>query len=315
MVRGSIPLAQRMAGELSIAGRSTGDTTGTERVFFNGVTANYFDAAGVRILRGRGFTSDEVRQQLAVVIPTAATVARLWPGVDPIGKVVSIAAGGKSSGELPADRFRTAVVVGVASDAQMITLGEVDRAYFYVPSSSGSLMLRTTPVATALAPQVRAMLRAIDPALLSSATPVDESIATTKNGVEEARTAAGFAMSVGLLSLALAIVGLFGLTSYSVAQRTREFGIRIALGAPAASVRRLAMRNAVAIVAVGVVIGVSLSFFVSRVLRAFLFGLSAVDPTAYLGVSAGLLITAAIACYIPARRATRVNPVDTLRSS
>jgi hypothetical protein len=311
VTHGNVPLVQRSYGDISLPGRER-----SKDAVYNPVRANYFDAMGIRILRGRGFSDLEVQRQTPVVVVSAATARQYWPGEDPIGKTLGLSAGrDPSNRDYPREPFASAQVIGVAADAQTVQLGQVDAELVYIPANFRGLLVRTDRPARQMAASVQALLRSIDPNALTTVAPLGDVIATAKNGIEEARTAMGFALAVGVLSLVMSIVGLFGLTAYSVAQRMREFGIRVALGADGKSVVRLVMAQGLMLVAAGSVLGIASGIVVSRMLRGMLYGLSPLDPIAYVGVAALMVLVAASACYIPARRATRVDPVDALRSS
>jgi len=159
---------------------------------------------------------------------------------------------------------------------------------------------------------VRSVSRTIDPTVMLGMSFLEDYFEV----VAQARTVrilAALAVSLGLLALSLAAVGLYGVMAYSVAQRTREIGIRMALGAQPRDVLRSVFSQGLRLVGIGVVLGVTAGAAVSRVLRAMLFGLSPFDPIAYMSVSLFLVAVALLACYLPARRATKVDPLTALR--
>lgn len=311
---GYIPVYVRALAEISVPGQAVATDKRQARTYFNTVSTDFFATLGIRLVRGRPFSDVEVRDQRPVAVVSEATARALWPDRDPIGQVVSIVPYGKAADFGLEGRFVGARVVGVARDAQMIKLGMVDRMYAYLPGNDGALLVRTSRPAAELAGEIRALVRSIDPDLIVNTRSLQEILMSGGSVVEGARVASVFAAGVGLLSLVLAVVGLFGVTAYSVAQRTREFGIRMALGADRRGVLRLVVRQGLGLVAVGAVLGVLGGAAGSRVLSAMLFGLSPLDPVAYVAVAFFLGGVALVACYVPARAATRVDPVRALRA-
>lgn len=275
------------------------------RVLCNEVGPNYFDTIGISIIRGRGFTEEERRIAAAVVVVSEAMAETLWPGEDPLSKSIL--------------RVRTtpAQVVGVARDARNV-FGEI-HPLLYAPiqpsrerESTGRVLVRTTDDARAMLPIVKTAAHAIDPNLYLTIDTVADYFAETAR-MKNARTASALSVSLGLLALLLAVVCLYGVMAYSVAQRTREIGIRIALGAQRSDVLRLILIQGLRLVTLGVAIGVAGGAALSRVLSSLLFGLSPVDPVAYLSVSVFLMAVAFVATYMPARRAATVDPMVALR--
>ena len=279
------------------------------------VNAEYFEALGIPIVRGRAFTVAEERasRRAGVAIISAATAAALWPNDDPIGKSLSIEPGGKSAQMNPESQVATATVIGVARDAQMVALGRVPAVFGYVPGGHGTLLVRAAgDVATAKA-ALSQLARSIDADVPVSIATLDELISGDENIVRGAQLAAGFAAALGALALTLAAVGLFGVISYSVSQRIRELGIRAALGASPVQIVTLVLRQGGRIVGIGAAIGLLGGGLATRLLEAMLFGMSPLDPLAYLQVALVLTGVALVACYLPARRATRIDPLAALR--
>ena len=209
------------------------------------------------------------------------------------------------------------MIVGVVKDAQYINLRENMRRHFYVPTmqekqlTSLTLHVKTSSSPEAVAEQLRAQLKAIDPHLplyniKTLSTEIDESL------VQE-RLVTWLTAAFGLLATLLTALGLYGVLTFSVARRTREIGIRVALGAQRRDVFRLIMIRGVILVGVGVAIGLAASFAFSRLIGALLFGVTPNNVTTLFGVSAGLIAVALLACFIPARRATKVDPMVALR--
>ena len=208
-------------------------------------------------------------------------------------------------------------IVGVVKDAQYINLRADIRRRIYIPITQESqlsnltLHVKTTTDTSVVAEQLRAELKALDPHLplynlKTLSTEIDESL------VQE-RLVTWLSAAFGLLATLLTALGLYGVLTFSVARRTREIGIRIALGAQRRDVFRLVMTHGVVLVGVGVLIGLAASFAFSRLIGALLFGVAPNSLTTLAVVSAGLIAVALLACYLPARRAARVDPMVALR--
>jgi predicted permease len=275
----------------------------------NAVSSGYFDAAGIRLLAGRDFTgSDGPRDQKVVVI--SETMARaFWPARDPVGATVRIN-GTDSPIELR--------VIGVAKDAKYRDLRAPAEKTMYVPLvQSGDwpfvvITARTAGDPQALAARLTREVRGFAPELrvrqlLAMEQAIDQSL-------ERERLAAGLAALFGALAVTLAAVGLYGVVSYGVTRRTSEIGIRMALGARAASVVWFVLRNSLAMVLLGVAIGAPLTFLGGRAIAALLYGVGAHDPLLLLGAAVLLTVTATLASAIPALRAARIDPLKALRA-
>jgi putative ABC transport system permease protein len=261
------------------------------------VTPEYFSAIGIALRRGRSFNSLE---RDAVVLNDRAAQA-LWPGEEPVGKRVRLA--GRP--------WQT--VVGVTGDARQV-LTQPAEPEFYEPygeeaPAAMTLVLRTKGDPKALAPAARSELRALDAALpFASVQTMDDVI----SGYLPAALVIGIGAFCGM-ALLLAAVGLYGVISYLMAQRTQEIGVRMALGAGPGDVIRLALRQGARLAGTGAAIGLAGALALTRLLSGLLFGVSPADPVVFTAVPLLLLAVAFAACYAPARRATRVSPVVALR--
>jgi putative ABC transport system permease protein len=261
---------------------------------------------GIRVVRGREFTSQDRAGAQPVIMINETLSRRLWPDEDPIGKRLRL--GGPSAPE--------AEVVGVAVDGKYATLGENARSFTWRPllqsySSNMTLVVRTTGNPEALSAAIREQIQSLDPNL-----PVTQ-ITTLAERVDfalfPARSGAALLGAFGLLALGLAATGIYGVIAYSVSQRTQEFGIRMALGADGVDVRRLVLREGLKVVLIGVTAGLALSLAAARLIAGFLYGVGANDPLTFVGVALLLTAVALLACYLPARRATKVDPMIALR--
>ena len=274
------------------------------------VGADHFRTLGIPVLRGRGLKPEDRagRRRVAVINETAAR--RFWPGQDPIGKRVWFGSGG---GFASPDSLTE--IVGLVGDVRYGAPGEPIGADFYtsylqyvLPSTL--VMVRSTGDPAALVPALRRAVAAVDPNL-----PIHDvrTVAEVRaEALREERFATGALSTFAGLGLLLAALGIYGVMTYSVAQRRREIGIRLALGSTPREVLRFIIGQGLTLTAVGLVIGVAATLVLARALPALIAGIGAAEPRVLAAVSALLLLVALAACYLPARSATRVNPVETL---
>ena len=263
------------------------------------VFPNYFEAAGIPLLKGRNFTETDARSDVIIVNQTFAD--RFWPGENPIGKRVSYE--------------RAWTVVGVAADAKQGGLNLDTRTTFFMPDGRMrpymQLLIRTQDDPLAFATSVRREVWSVDPRLpLDRVVQMDRLISDTLSG-ERYR-----ALLIGIFAMAavlLASVGLYGVVSQDVARRTHELGVRIALGARPGAIIGMVLGHSLVTILLGVLVGVAGATVVARLLTAALFGIAPLDAPTYVGASALVVIVAGAASYIPALRATRVDPIVTLR--
>jgi predicted permease len=280
-------------------------------VFGNVVGLGYFQTLGTPILRGRGFTPADLRGP-PVVIVNERMAEQLWPGEDALGQAVKI------SDIEPGSQPVWAEVVGVAKDGHYLSLSQNDRRIFlYRPSplrsgESVTLFVQVEGEQRSILPALRSELRGLDGRLpVYELKPLTEKIAVWRLGPQLGAILVG---AIGLLGLFLASLGLYGLLAYVVSQRTKEFGIRLALGAPRRDVISLVMRQGLRLVLLGLGIGLAASLAGTRMIANLLFGVSPLDLAAFVSVSVVLAIVALLACYLPARRAMKVDPMEALRS-
>ncbi|HLJ48048.1 MAG TPA: FtsX-like permease family protein [Bryobacteraceae bacterium] len=275
---------------------------------YNLISPGYFNTMGIRLLTGRGITDDDKKESQHVAVINEAMAERFWPHENPIGRQFR---------SMDDDKHPIAVV-GVVQNSRIVKLtGPIDPSY-YVSFAQSYVSLRTLHVRTRLAPEVMlAQLRKeigdLAPGIsLTAGQTMRESI-DSLNGLLRFRLGAMIAAGLGGLALVLAIIGLYGVVSYAATQRTREIGIRVALGAASGEILGMVVGQGLKIVAVGLLVGIAAALAMARLVGNFLVGVSAMDPLIYVGVTALLALVAAVACAIPARRATRVDPVRALR--
>jgi predicted permease len=269
----------------------------------NAISQGYFSMTGIPIVRGRDFTEEEVRAGANVAIVTETTARKFWPGEDPIGKILR--EGDKTDLQ----------IVGVARDTQVSHLGETPKLYVYLPAgpkeqSRLQFMIHGGGGFSAVAAGVRSAAAELDPDVVVDVTKFEDNLETWR---VPARIVAGLSGSLGALGLLLAAVGVYGVVAYAVSRRTREIGIRMTLGADGRDVMSLMLLQSMRPVLIGGAIGIAGCAGVSWVLSSMLFGISARDPIAFVFVPMFLLGIALLASYIPARRATKVNPIVALR--
>lgn len=272
----------------------------------DGIGPDYFRTFGLSILRGRGFTSADRDGSPPVAVVSRGVARTLWPGQDPLGKRFRVP-------DAPADSQVT--VVGVVPDVHYREhrrpTPTIYRPYRQI-YAQGIFAIRTRgPLSSAL-PGIRAVLRDNDPALVvTKAETLDELIAPQ---LAQPRLEALLFSTFALSALVLAAIGLYGIMAQLVAQRRRELGVRLALGATAGNLRQMVLRRAATITFLGAVAGLAGALAGSRLLRSLLFEVSPTDPLTLVGVSVLLLSVALMASYVPTRRASKINPAEALRA-
>jgi len=278
---------------------------------WNVVEPGYFATLRTQLLRGRDFNEGDRAKAPFVAIINETLARRLWPGRDPIGQTL-VQQTGKAG---TPDSTRNLTVIGVARNAKYRSLGDRERHFVYVPLQQ-QYVSRTHIVARStngqrLAGDLRGLLRTMNPHLpvIRSQT-LEES---TSVGLVPQRVAASVAGSLGIVGLLLAAIGIYGVTGYLVTSRTREIGIRMALGAERADVLRLVLRQGMKLVLIGVLAGCALAAAGSRLLSSLLFGVGPLDPLAFVGAAVLFVVVGGVACYLPARRATGIEATVALR--
>jgi macrolide transport system ATP-binding/permease protein len=277
------------------------------------VSPNYFDSLSIPIVRGRSFGVRDTSKGPPVTIINEAMAWQFWPGRDPIGKRLR-----PGPASVPFTE-----VVGVVKNTRGARLWEADQPYVYLPILQGTegppiqteqmgmkLLIRVNGNPDSLSTGVQRIVRALDPNVQVSAATLGKSM---ERWVWFSQVGAMLSSGLGLLGLFLASVGIYGVMSYSVTQRTHELGIRMALGADKPEILKLILRQCLGITLVGVAAGLLIALAVTRVIAAVLYGVRPTDPATFGGVSLLLTAIALLASYLPARRATRVDPMVALR--
>jgi putative ABC transport system permease protein len=289
-------------------GTSTGSESDGSAVVYR-VSPGYFDVMGIPLLEGRAITTSDREDGPPVAVISAKLAAHAFPHRSPIGEHMSF---DPDSAEPPAE------VVGVVGDIRPDGLGRTSLPQVYVPfrqrpTPDVSFVLETSVAPTSLASGVRRAVAAVDPELPIVGLQTAESL--IENSISLPRLRTLLMTAFGVTALLLALVGLYGLLAYTVSQRTHEIGIRLALGASRGTILGLVFREGARLVGIGIVVGLAGAVFVSRVLEAMLFEVDVHDPMVFSAVPLFLAAVALVAILVPARRASRVDPVRTLSAA
>jgi putative ABC transport system permease protein len=269
----------------------------------------YFSAIGTPILRGRDFLETDTAQSTPVTLINNAMAKKFWPGQNPIGKQVGLAS----------TAFPLTTIVGIVADVKQLSLREEPSPEMYVPYTQKvfpsmlimHVVLRTKTDPSTLTRSVRQAIWSLDPDL-----PIAKASALATlvgNSIAGQRFSMLLLAMFGGLSLLLASIGMYGIISYYSMQRTREIGIRLALGAQPRSVFKMVLGQGARLAGLGVIIGLVTAVGVTRLMASVLYDIQATDPFTFAGVSVLLLGVALLASYLPARRAARIEPMNALR--
>ncbi len=267
------------------------------------VGRDYFRVMEIPVVRGRDITRRDARDSSPVAVINETLARRYWQGSDPVGKRLSYAG-------------RWVTVVGIAHDSKYRNLSEPATPYIFVPvqqwyASTVTLFVRSEGDPARMTSAVTGAVRGLDPAMPLSAVRTFE--AHIGAAAFQQRMASVLLGAFGTVALVLAAIGVFGIISYMVTQQTREFGIRIALGARPRDVLRSVLRRGLSLAAIGITIGLPAAWAAARLMRSLLLGVNAADPSTFVGVTLLLASTAIAACVIPARRAAATDPIVSLR--
>jgi putative ABC transport system permease protein len=277
--------------------------------FYQAVSKAYFTTMGIRLIDGRLFDEHDVLGAPEVVIINKTMALTFWPGQDPIGRRIR-----------PGGSKDWSTIVGVVDDVKNAGLDRPAGTELYLPyrqpagqgnSDMYVVMKSQGGDPRSLASVVRGQLNQLDPSLPLADVRLMEDVLSRAQARPRFLT-----LLLSLFSgvaLAIATVGIYGVVSYAVARRTKEFGLRMVLGAQGADVLGLVMKQGAGMVAIGIIVGLATAFALTRLMASLLFGVTPTDLPTFTGVTVLLFVVALAACYMPARRATRVDPIQTLR--
>jgi predicted permease len=276
-------------------------------IYYGKVAPDYFQTMDIPIVEGRSINERDDEQAPPVAVINEAMAQQLWQGQNAIGKQFRVSRDGKPI-----------QVIGVARNSKYIFLGEAPRPFLYLPvkqnyRSEVTFFLHTQGNPTALVGATRQALRELDAKVVMFDVKTMNEHLSSGLAFMFIRLGATLAAIFGVVGLVLAMVGIYGVISYSVTQRTHEIGIRLALGAQASDVLKLILKQGLWLIGTGVTIGLLVALLMTRALAALLYGVSATDALTFVGVSFILAAVALVACLVPARRAMKVDPIVALR--
>jgi putative ABC transport system permease protein len=303
-----LPLSASGGGfalRVSIPGSELPEGQETVAVKSNFVCPDYFQTIGTRILEGRSFNSGDSANAPKVVLISNTMARRFWPNQDPVGHSLRI-------------EKKDYEIIGVAEDIKIIRIHESPEPYMYFPHAQSSigavpLIVETTGDPKRWIAAIKREILAVDKTAVVMLVHAGADVFGSEESVYAQRTGTELVASLSLLGMFLACVGLYGVVAYLVNRRTHEIGIRVALGAGRKEVLNLMLRQGLSLVAIGAFIGVALALATTRFMSSLLYGVSPTDPIALFGSALLAGLVAFIACYVPARRATKVDPMVALR--
>jgi len=305
----AVPLDDVVSGsDLMIPGLSTGVNQPAPHALYCDVSSDYFATNRIALIRGRDFTSADNEHSAAVAVINRAMADRYWPGQDPVGRSFATAA----------DPSHPLTIVGVAGNVRMNEPYGPFELVYYRPIAQSYDGVETLQIRSARGPQelqseVRSIAQSLAPTLPIYGVRTMDDVLHGGNGLLLFELGASLPATLGALGLVLTLVGLYGLTSYTVTQRTQEIGIRMALGAQRGDILRMIGSEGIVVIVAGLAGGLVTALTVGRLVGDFLVGIQPTDPITYVGVSAMLAAIALLAAYVPVRRASRVDPVVALR--
>jgi putative ABC transport system permease protein len=293
--------------EFSIEGRAA-PAQGQEPIAYATVaTYDYFRTMGIPLRRGRLFTRFDNKEAAPVALIGETMAQRFWPGEDPVGKKITVRFLGQQV---------TREIVGVIGDVRHTGLDSDPRPELFLPHlqepyGSMTYVVRTSVDPQTLLPAVKKEIWTVNKSQPFSSIATIEQLVSRSLG--ERRFSLLFLTTFASIALALAGIGIYGLISFNTSQRTHEIGVRMALGADRRDIFKLIVGQGMALALIGVALGLAAAFALTRYLSSLLYGVSATDPLTFAGVAALLTLVALAACYIPARRAMKVDPMEALR--
>jgi len=306
----TLPLSKGPTTAFRVEGRPVLTRDNWARTNFRSISNDYFRAMSIPLLQGRSFTAQDNQTTPFTTVINQVVAQREFPGENPIGKRITF---GRVDSQQQPVWFE---IVGIAANIRSSELREEPESELYFsanqsPFGTMALVIRSSVEPASLAASVRQAVSEID-----KSVPVSD-VKTMDHIVSESVTQPRFNLFLlGLFSgiaLLLSVAGIYGVTAYSVTQRTHELGIRIALGAQVGDVLRMIMGQGMAVIGIGIVLGLVAAFVLMRFMNSLLFGVTATDPFTFAGITAVLIAAGLLACYIPARRATKVDPLEALR--
>jgi putative ABC transport system permease protein len=279
---------------------------------YRAVSPEYFRAMGIPVLHGRAFSVQDHGEAPGVALVNQTLARQHWPGQDPVGQRINL--------EKPDWQHAWRMVVGVVGDVRHRGLDaevqpEVYVPYEQAPEDSMTVVIRTALEPSALSAAARAAVRAVDPDQPVGEVRTLEQVVAESESVGSRRTVLLLLAAFAALAVLLAAMGVYGVISYSVAQRTQEIGVRMALGASSADLVRMVVRQALALALAGIALGAAGAAALSRYLTTLVYGVKPADPGTFAAVALLLMAVAIAASYLPARAATRVSPMTALRGA
>jgi predicted permease len=307
------PLQANWGDAFAIEGRPAPKAGESPSANFEPVSSNYFRTVGAQIISGRDFTAQDDPDHPGVVIVNEAFVRRFFPNEPALGQRIQP---GPPNRIWSGKRLTSFEIVGIAHDVKSAGLNAESEPTYYLPAAQAPLqdmtvLVRTRNDPTSLVPALRQVVASIDPN--QPITNIDTLERIVSDSIAQPRLNMLLMGLFGGLAMMLAAVGIYGLLSYAVTQRTQEMGIRIALGAQATDVLKLVLKQGLLLIIAGEILGLLGAFALTRLISSLLFGVTPTDVTTFVAVSGILAAVALLACYFPARRATKVDPLVSLR--
>jgi len=286
---------------MQIYGRPPGANGEESIVFVHAVSHDYFQNLRIRILRGRGFTAEDRAGMKRVAILNETAARQFFPNEDPVGQRVKL-------------NEEWAEVVGVAADVRYLSLDGAPFPDVYHPNGQGdiarTLVARTSNDPKLLIGAIRNEVRAFNKdATVTGLMTMEQRLSNATSGT---RYNTSLLSLIALLALSLATIGIYGVIAYAVSERTREIGVRMALGAQARDILKLVLWQGMKLIGAGLALGLFAAFALTRVMKSLLYGVNTTDPLTFAAVSLLLAFIALLACYLPARRAMKVDPLTSL---
>ena len=296
----------------SIVGAPTVDPSERQGAGFQMVTPGYYDTLGIRIVKGRGFDMHDTAQSPRVAMVNEKFANRFFPGVDPVGQRIEVnELISDTRMGLPIEWQIVGVFHTVRNDGLRDDYPEIDVPFWQSPLPHASIVVKTDGDPDSMVKSIAAAVNAVEPDLPLAGVKTMDQIVSESMAVDL------FGMllfgSFAITALLLAAIGVYGVMAFGVAQRTHEFGLRMALGAKRSDVLTLVLIDGITLAVIGIIAGLAGAWLVGRAMVSTLYGVSAMDFGAFGAVAGLLLFTALLACYLPARRAAKVDPMVALR--